>query len=70
MDALRQALHRARDRYADLLLREVSGSLEEPTRERLEEELIELGWLSLCRTALERLGPAGPGTDPRASRGD
>jgi RNA polymerase sigma-70 factor (ECF subfamily) len=53
---VRQTLHRARDKFADLLLYEVRQSLEEPTRERLEQELVDLGLLDYCRPALERAG--------------
>jgi RNA polymerase sigma-70 factor (ECF subfamily) len=52
--AARQALHRAREKFADLLLEEVAQSLEGPTREQLEAELIDLEILSYCRSALER----------------
>jgi RNA polymerase sigma-70 factor (ECF subfamily) len=50
----RQALHRAREKFADLLLREVERSLPNPTLEEVEQELIDLGWLSCCQAALER----------------
>jgi RNA polymerase sigma-70 factor (ECF subfamily) len=48
----RVALHRARRRFAELLLEEVSRSLETSVQERLEDELIELGLLKYCRPAL------------------
>jgi RNA polymerase sigma-70 factor (ECF subfamily) len=51
---VRQTLHRARDQFADLLLDEVTRSLPQPTREALEEELIELNLLEYCRPALAR----------------
>jgi RNA polymerase sigma-70 factor (ECF subfamily) len=54
--AVRQTLHRAREAFADLLLAEVAQSLDDPTRERLEDELTVLGLLEHCRPALERLG--------------
>lgn len=54
VDALRQALHRAREKFTCLLLEEVVQSLESPTPERLEEELIALGLANYCRKALER----------------
>lgn len=57
-DAVRQTLHRAREKFADLLLEEVEASLEKPGLERLEEELIDLGLYSYCRTALERRAQA------------
>lgn len=52
----RQALLRARERYAATLLAEVSRSLERPDPEALEAELIELGLLRYCRRHLARLG--------------
>jgi DNA-directed RNA polymerase specialized sigma24 family protein len=51
---VRQTLHRARDRFADLVLDEVAQTVDEPDTDRLEEELIELGLLDYCRPALER----------------
>jgi hypothetical protein len=51
---VRQLLHRARERFADLLLEEVAQSLDAPTPELLEQELIDLRLLDCCRTALER----------------
>jgi RNA polymerase sigma-70 factor (ECF subfamily) len=59
----RQALHRARGKFAELLRYEVRQSLAEPTRQRLEEELIELGLYEYCRPAVElteRGGSGGP----------
>jgi RNA polymerase sigma-70 factor (ECF subfamily) len=53
---VRQTLHRARQKFADRLLDEVTQSLDNPTAEQLEEELIELGLLDYCRPALERRG--------------
>lgn len=52
VDAARQALHRARDKFTDLLLAEVEQSLHDP--ERLEEELAEIGLLTYCQSALLR----------------
>ena len=54
IDALRQALHRARDKFTDLLLEEIVQSLENPTPDRLEEELTDLGLATYCQKALER----------------
>jgi RNA polymerase sigma-70 factor (ECF subfamily) len=51
---VRQTLHRAREKFADLLLDQVTHSLENPTAERLEQELVELGLLDYCRPALKR----------------
>jgi RNA polymerase sigma-70 factor (ECF subfamily) len=53
---VRQTLHRAREKFADLLLDELAHSLEYPQAEQLAEELVELGLLDYCRPALERRG--------------
>jgi RNA polymerase sigma-70 factor (ECF subfamily) len=53
-EAVRQTLHRARDRFADLLIKEVSDSLAAPTADEIAEELGELDLLSYCRDALKR----------------
>jgi RNA polymerase sigma-70 factor (ECF subfamily) len=52
--AVRQILHRARDRFADLLLEEIRQSLENPTLDQLEEELDDLSLLDYCKPALDR----------------
>jgi RNA polymerase sigma-70 factor (ECF subfamily) len=52
--AVRQTLHRARDKFADLLLEEVAQTLREPTADALEQELLDLGLLEYCRPALDR----------------
>jgi RNA polymerase sigma-70 factor (ECF subfamily) len=51
---VRQTLHRARQKFADLLLEEVAHSVDDPTPEHLEQELVELGLFDYCRTALDR----------------
>ncbi len=51
---VRQTLHRARERFADLLLDEIAQALDRPTPEALEEELVDLGLLEHCRPALQR----------------
>ena len=51
---VRQTLHRAREKFAGLLLDEVAQSLEHPTADRIEQELLELGLLEHCRPALQR----------------
>jgi RNA polymerase sigma-70 factor (ECF subfamily) len=51
---VRKTLERARDRFGDLLLEEIAQAIDNPNRERLEEELIDLGLLEHCRPALER----------------
>src|SRR5262249_10497452 len=50
----RTLLSRARDCFADLLLREVIDSLEHPPPERLREELSDLKLLAYCEAALKR----------------
>jgi RNA polymerase sigma-70 factor (ECF subfamily) len=54
VDAVRQALHRAREKFTDLLLEEVAGSLENPTAEELQQELTDLGLWPHCQPALAR----------------
>jgi RNA polymerase sigma-70 factor (ECF subfamily) len=54
VDGIRQVLHRARERFADLLVEEVVQSLESASADRLEEELSDLGLLTVCRVALQR----------------
>jgi len=51
---VRQILHRAREKFADLLLDEVAQSLEDPSDEQLRDELEHLSLLDYCRPALER----------------
>jgi RNA polymerase sigma-70 factor (ECF subfamily) len=51
---VRKTMERARARFAELLLDEIVQTLGAPTREQLEEELIELNLLEHCRAALER----------------
>jgi RNA polymerase sigma-70 factor (ECF subfamily) len=53
-DGVRQILKRARDRFADLLLDEVTASLKKPGLEELERELAELELLAYCQAALKR----------------
>jgi RNA polymerase sigma-70 factor (ECF subfamily) len=53
---VRQILHRAREKFADLLLDELAHSLEYPQAEQLTQELAELGLFDYCRPALERRG--------------
>jgi RNA polymerase sigma-70 factor (ECF subfamily) len=52
---VRQSLHRARDKFADLLLAEVAQTLRAPTRADLEQELSDLQLMQYCGAALERL---------------
>jgi hypothetical protein len=53
---VRKTLERARHKYADLLLHEVAQTLDNPTLEALEEELVDVGLLTYCRPALGRYG--------------
>jgi RNA polymerase sigma-70 factor (ECF subfamily) len=52
--SVRQTLHRARQRFAELLVAEVAGSLPTSDAEALTQELIELRLLDYCRPALGR----------------
>ncbi len=54
IQGVRQALHRARNMFGDLLLNEGDQSLDNPSKDPLEQELIDLGLLAYCRPALER----------------
>jgi RNA polymerase sigma factor (sigma-70 family) len=51
---VRQTLHRARDRIADLLIADVAQTLESCTPEDLAQELIDVGLMEYCRPALQR----------------
>jgi DNA-directed RNA polymerase specialized sigma24 family protein len=51
---VRQILHRARERFAVLLLDEVRQSLDCPDPQQLEQELLELGLFEYCRPALAK----------------
>ena len=55
-DGVRQVLHRARKKFAELLVQEVARSLQTSDPEELERELIELGLLDYCKSALPRRG--------------
>lgn len=50
---IRQSLHRAREKFAELLIQEVSHSLETTDEGRIEDELIDLGLFSYCRSAVK-----------------
>lgn len=52
--AVRVALHRAREEFAELLLDEVVNSLATDSIDDAEEELVELDLLEYCRPALTR----------------
>jgi RNA polymerase sigma-70 factor (ECF subfamily) len=49
--AIRVTLHRAREKFAELLMEEVRQSLDSPTEEALMQELRELRLLELCRAS-------------------
>jgi RNA polymerase sigma-70 factor (ECF subfamily) len=53
-EAVRQNLHRAREKFSRLLLEEVERSLGNPTLDEVEQELGELELLTFCRRALAR----------------
>lgn len=52
---VRQTLHRAREKFAELLVDEVAQTLVDPTLADLEQELIDVDLYEYCRPALERL---------------
>jgi DNA-directed RNA polymerase specialized sigma24 family protein len=52
--AVRQTLARSRRKYVDYLLTEVRASLDHPTRDALEQELIDLNLLHYCRPFMKR----------------
>jgi RNA polymerase sigma-70 factor (ECF subfamily) len=52
--ALRVLLHRAREKFGDLLIDEVANTLTDASREAVEQELIELDLWQYCKAALER----------------
>jgi RNA polymerase sigma-70 factor (ECF subfamily) len=54
VDGVRQALHRAREKFTDFLVDEVAQSLEGPSAAELEEELLALNLHSYCKLALRR----------------
>jgi hypothetical protein len=51
-DGVRQVLRRARKKFAELLVQEVARSLQTSDSEALERELLELGLLDYCKSAL------------------
>lgn len=52
--AFRRLIHLARREFEDRLLRIVQDTLDHPSLDELEEELIEVGLHSYCKPALER----------------
>jgi RNA polymerase sigma factor (sigma-70 family) len=67
-DAVRKQVSRARRKLAELLLAEVARTLDEPTPQRVEEELIEVGLMPYVRAFLpgDWKSGAGKGTPARA----
>jgi RNA polymerase sigma factor (sigma-70 family) len=57
VDGVRKALQRARENFVNLLLEEVIQTLDRSSRDELEEELVALGLLSYCKSALQRWRP-------------
>jgi RNA polymerase sigma factor (sigma-70 family) len=55
-EGVRQLLHRARKRFAELLVEEVARSLNSAEPDLVTEELIALGLMGYCRSAVSRLG--------------
>jgi RNA polymerase sigma-70 factor (ECF subfamily) len=51
---VRKLLQRAREVFTDFLVEEVAGSVPTRDRNRLEQELIDLGFFGYCRQALDR----------------
>jgi RNA polymerase sigma-70 factor (ECF subfamily) len=58
---IRKLLQRARGRFAELLVDDVAFSLGNASLEQIEEELIEVGLLAHCRSALKRRRGGGQG---------
>jgi RNA polymerase sigma-70 factor (ECF subfamily) len=54
---VRKLLQRAREVFTDLLVEEVASSVPTKERDRLEQELIDLGFFGYCRNALGRWKP-------------
>jgi RNA polymerase sigma-70 factor (ECF subfamily) len=52
--AVRMTLFRARQLFAEMLLDEIRNSLDQPTMEDIEQELLDLQLHDYCREALER----------------
>jgi DNA-directed RNA polymerase specialized sigma24 family protein len=64
---VRVLLHRARELFAEFLLRAVIDSLEDSRRDLVEEELIELQLLDYCRSALDGMNAAPIGVGGNSS---
>ncbi len=59
IDAVRQLLPRARQRFARLLANEGAATLQPSDGHQLADELSQLGLLDYCRSALSRRQPYG-----------
>jgi RNA polymerase sigma factor (sigma-70 family) len=57
-ESVRQLVHRARRRFAELLVEEVGRSLNTTAPDRVAEELIELGLMCYCRAAVNETSAA------------
>ena len=55
----RVLVHRAREKFTNLLIEGIMPSLNERTLDSLEEELIDLNLFTYCRDVLEKLRKAG-----------
>jgi RNA polymerase sigma factor (sigma-70 family) len=53
--SVRQLVHRAREKFAESLIEQVAHSLQDPSNERLEQELIDLELFEYCRPVLRRV---------------
>lgn len=62
---IRKLLQRGREMLTDLLVAEVAASVPTHDKERVAQELIELGFYGYCRKALERWSPQA-GASPAA----
>lgn len=51
----RVLIHRAREKFTNLLIDEIMPTLKEPTLDYLEEELIDLNLIAYCRDSLQQL---------------
>jgi RNA polymerase sigma-70 factor (ECF subfamily) len=54
-NSVRQTVHRAREKFAELVLEETARSLGTSERGRLEQELADLNLLKYCQPALDKL---------------
>lgn len=53
-EAVRVLVHRARDRFAEILLDAVATSIDDPSPDAIEDELIDLRLLDYCRDTLQK----------------